>query len=257
MADTGGIDLDHTSFAVHDALSWARRLRREIGVVPIAGESLPEFRYLLLQTGERTGGARLELLEPTGPGFLTRHLDKRGEGPHHLTFSVPDLRAAVARVRELGAEVVGEDYGHAPWREAFLPPGPQHRTVIQLAQSDRAYPSAEELRAGGEPDVAELPSVRGATEPHWWASTWETPAGAAVPLHSTHLDTADLAFSRRLFHDVLGGRVYETERHLDFSWPGGTIRVRAADRPGVRGMGPSLGGGAGIGLGSAVLGLPG
>ena len=46
-------DLDHTSFAVHDALAWARRLRRELGATPIAGETLTEFRYVLLHVGHR------------------------------------------------------------------------------------------------------------------------------------------------------------------------------------------------------------
>src|SRR5699024_2005377 len=102
------IDLDHTSFAVHNALEWAHMLRRELGATPIAGEALAEFRYLLLHIGTADTGARLELLEPAGPGFLTRFLDKRGAGPHHVTFSVPDLRTTVSQVRELGLTVVGE-----------------------------------------------------------------------------------------------------------------------------------------------------
>lgn len=34
-------DLDHTSFAVRDATTWARLLRRKLGATPIAGESYP------------------------------------------------------------------------------------------------------------------------------------------------------------------------------------------------------------------------
>ncbi|MCA1186198.1 MULTISPECIES: hypothetical protein [unclassified Saccharopolyspora] len=169
---------------------------------------------------------------------------------------MPDLRDAVARVRELGAEVIGEDYGHAPWREAFIAPGPQHRTVVQLAHSDRDYPSARELLATTSRDAATMPSVRGAADPTWWTALWESTAGAPVPLHRTHLDSADPAFSHRLFHEVLDGRVDESEQHVEFSWPGGTIRVRAADRAGIRGMGPGRGGAPTIGIGPASLGLP-
>jgi hypothetical protein len=61
MSHSAGIDLDHTSFAVHDAMGWARRLRRQLGATPIAGEMLEEFRYLLLYVGTAEGGARLEL----------------------------------------------------------------------------------------------------------------------------------------------------------------------------------------------------
>ena len=35
---TGRPDLDHTSFAVHDAMEVARRLRRHLGAAPILGE---------------------------------------------------------------------------------------------------------------------------------------------------------------------------------------------------------------------------
>lgn len=94
-----GFDLDHTSFAVRDALEWGRRLRSELGAVPIIGEGLAEFRYLLMYVGTATEGARIELLDPAGDGFLTRFLDDHGEGPHHITFTVPDLRATVEKVR--------------------------------------------------------------------------------------------------------------------------------------------------------------
>src|SRR5690349_13437614 len=114
-----GVDLDHTSFAVPDALDQARQLRRTLGAVPVAGEALPEFRYLLLYVGTADEGARIELLEPVCEGFLSRFLATHGDGPHHLTFTVPDLADAVRRVRALGLTVTGESYDHASWREAF------------------------------------------------------------------------------------------------------------------------------------------
>jgi catechol 2,3-dioxygenase-like lactoylglutathione lyase family enzyme len=250
-----GVDLDHTSFAVHDAMGWARRLRRELGATPIAGEVLPEFRYLLLHVGTAEDGARLELLDPTGPGFLARSLATRGEGPHHVTFTVPDLRGTVAQVRSLGATVVGESYEHPPWREAFVLPDSRHGVVVQLAQSDRAYPTPAELLATRERDTARFPSTRGAVDPLWWAELWDTPPGATARLGATHLASTDLAFSRRLFHEVLGGRVQVGE-DLEFSWPSGSLHVHAADAAGVVGM--SLRGGPGeLRIGSAWLGAPG
>ena len=47
------------------------------------------------------GGGRLEVIEPdaaAGPdGFLQRFLERHGPGIHHVTFKVPDLRAACDR----------------------------------------------------------------------------------------------------------------------------------------------------------------
>lgn len=237
-------------------MSWAQHLRRELGATPIGGEVLQEFRYLLLYVGSVDEGARIELLEPVDTGFLTRYLAKRGEGPHHVTFTVPDLRATVAQVRSLDAAVVGESYAHPPWQEAFIPPDSTHGMVIQLAQSDGAYPSADELLATRTLDTASFPSVSGATEPLWWSALWETTPEATAKLGTTHLASTDLMFSRNLFEGVLGGTLHTGEDALDFSWPSGSVRVHARDSPGVLGMSMRDCRTANMRIGPAQLGLP-
>ena len=189
---TTSIDLDHTSFAVDDALAWARRLRRDCGATPVAGEVLAEFRYLLLYIGTAESGARLELLEPVGDGFLTRFLERHGTGPHHITFTVPDLRGAVTGARELGATVVGEDYRHPSWKEAFLVPDAAHGVVIQLAETDLVYPTPAELLASPLRDTHVFPSSYGASEPLWWAALWDTAPVGSATLGATRLASTDL-----------------------------------------------------------------
>jgi methylmalonyl-CoA/ethylmalonyl-CoA epimerase len=81
------------------------------------------------------GGGRVELLEPRGEGFLTRFLDSRGEGLHHLTFRTDDIRAAIDDVRRAGYELVDVNLVDPDWREAFLRPAGAHGTLIQLAES--------------------------------------------------------------------------------------------------------------------------
>ena len=172
-------DLDHTSFAVHDALAWAGRLRRELGATPIAGETLAEFRYLLLYVGDATDGARIELLEPRGVGFLSRFLERHGIGPHHITFTVPDLRAAVERVRAVGATVVGEDYENPSWQEAFVAPDGIHGVVIQLAHSDSDYPGPAELLASTDREPGPVPQQPGRHRP----ALVDARVGVAGPEH--------------------------------------------------------------------------
>lgn len=248
------IDLDHTSFAVWDALAWATRLRRELGAIPIAGETLHDFRYLLLYVGDLDRGARIELLEPHDEGFVDRFLRRHGIGPHHLTFRVPDLRGAVEEVRHAGGTVVGEDYDHAAWQEAFIKPDSVHGVVVQLAQTDRDYPTVAELLAGDVPSPDLLPSTRGATDPHWWSSVWETPAVGKARLRATHLGSTDLGYSHTLFGDVLGGQCSEDPDGMHFAWPGGSLRVFSSKEPGVRGMSVEGGPPTGMAIGSAQLG---
>jgi catechol 2,3-dioxygenase-like lactoylglutathione lyase family enzyme len=251
---SGPIDLDHTSFAVDDALAWARRLRRELGATPVAGEVLAEFRYLLLYVGTSEDGARLELLDPTGAGFLTRFLTRHGAGPHHLTFTVPDLRKTVAGARELGATVVGEDYRHPSWQEAFLVPDAAHGVVVQLAQTDLVYPTPAELLTSPARDTHVFPSSYGASEPLWWTELWDTAPQGSATLGATRLASTDLDRSRSLFGGLLGAVVSEGAESLTASWPSGSIRVHRAERPGVVGMDLAGGPPGGVRIGDAVLG---
>ncbi|MCH7493794.1 VOC family protein [bacterium] len=71
-------------------LVWRRRYEREaaeIALVEVAG--LP-----------------VELLMPVGEGALLRHLEKRGEGMHHLAFRAKDPAAVEGALKAVGVEVV-------------------------------------------------------------------------------------------------------------------------------------------------------
>lgn len=85
------------------------------------------------------GGSRVEILTPgtDATGFVVRFLRRFGEGVHHLTFVVEDLRAQTALVRAHGREVFGEDYADPQWMEAFFSLElAGNRVLVQLAQSD-------------------------------------------------------------------------------------------------------------------------
>ncbi|MBE3009499.1 VOC family protein [Microbispora sp. NEAU-D428] len=204
--------------------------------------------------GTAGDGARLELLEPRSEGFLTRFLDARGEGPHHLTFVVPDLRTTVAQARALGLTVVGEDHDHPPWREAFIAPDRRHGVVIQLAQSDRSHPPVDRLLSSRTRDVGDFPAPG---EP---PSRCGGPDCGRPRQERSHGWTAriwrrrTLEFSRLVFGEPLGARVAEEDSALDLSWPGGSVRVHASDRPGVTGMSLRGGPADGIAIGPARLG---
>ena len=80
-------------------------------------------------------GRKIELLEPLGDGFLSRFLDKRGEGLHHITFKTDDIVAAIAHIEGAGYELVDKHLDDEHWKEAFLRPSNAHGTLIQIAQS--------------------------------------------------------------------------------------------------------------------------
>ena len=141
LANALGVQaLDHVAIAVRDFHAALPLYRDLLGGTPGEYEEFPNrgFRWLSLRY---PNGSYIELLEPVGErGFLQEFLAKRGEGVHHITFVVADLRRAVERARAAGLRVVDENYDDPSWQEAFISPRSAHGTIIQLAHTpfDRA-----------------------------------------------------------------------------------------------------------------------
>ncbi|MCC6173805.1 MAG: VOC family protein [Chloroflexi bacterium] len=129
--------LDHTAIAVHTIESALPLYRDVLGGDPQELYERTEQGFKVLTLRYPHGGA-IELIAPLGPaGFVHDFLARYGEGVHHITFLVNDLRAAVAEVKAAGLRIVGEDYRNPNWQEAFLSPKSAHGTIVQLAQTDR------------------------------------------------------------------------------------------------------------------------
>lgn len=134
--------LDHVAVAVAD-IEPAARLVEALGATFRSGgdDTSKLFRWAQFVL---PGSGTIELLAPlpeAGPDhFLMRFLDTRGEGMHHITLKVSDLRAAVDIVEAKGYQVVGVDLDLVTWKEAFIHPKSSHGLLIQLAQWDDTVP---------------------------------------------------------------------------------------------------------------------
>jgi LAO/AO transport system kinase len=82
------------------------------------------------------GGPRLELLEPTEPdSVIGKYLEKRGEGLHHVALLVPDLAAAVQRLKASGARILNEPRQGAGGHEyCFIHPASTGGVLLELIQ---------------------------------------------------------------------------------------------------------------------------
>ena len=81
-------------------------------------------------------GSRIELLEPLTPdSVIGRFLAKRGPGLHHVAFRVPDLAAAVERLKAAGARVLNEPRtGAGGHLYVFVHPASTGGVLIELIQ---------------------------------------------------------------------------------------------------------------------------
>jgi methylmalonyl-CoA/ethylmalonyl-CoA epimerase len=125
--------LDHVAVAVN-SIKPALSLYRDAlgGQYLMGGDVGDSWRWLQVRY---PGGGKMELLEPIGDGFLSRFLERHGEGLHHVTFKTDDIRAAIAEIEAKGFELVDVNLGNPHWQEAFVRPSKAHGTLIQIAQS--------------------------------------------------------------------------------------------------------------------------
>jgi methylmalonyl-CoA/ethylmalonyl-CoA epimerase len=141
--------LDHTSIAVH-SIEAALPLYRDVlggDAEPIHHHEQAGFSTLTLRFPH---GGGIELIAPYGPtGFIHDFLAKRGEGVHHITFLVDDLKAAVAEARAAGVRVVDEKYEDPRWFEAFISPRSANGTIVQLAQTNDGFRDPMQLCTPG------------------------------------------------------------------------------------------------------------
>ena len=86
----------------------------------------------------QTGPNKIELLEATSPdSAITKFIEKRGEGIHHIAFDVDDIEAEMARLKAEGFVLLNEN----PKRGAdnklvcFVHPKETNGVLIELCQS--------------------------------------------------------------------------------------------------------------------------
>jgi methylmalonyl-CoA/ethylmalonyl-CoA epimerase len=130
-----GFRFHHLGVIVRD-LSTAGKTYALLGFGPGHEEEVASqgVRILLLPTGQRD--QYLEVFAPLADGSLTRYLDKRGEGVHHIAFAVDDIRAALEQLRENDVRLVDSTprAGAHGWSVAFVHPSAAHGVLIELVQ---------------------------------------------------------------------------------------------------------------------------
>ncbi|HXY51445.1 MAG TPA: methylmalonyl-CoA epimerase [Terriglobales bacterium] len=127
--------IDHLGIAVK-SLSAAKSIYETLGL-EVSPEEIVEpekVRLMMVPLGE----SRLELLEPTSDdSVIARFLAKRGEGLHHLCVRVPDLAAAVARLKHDGVRLVSDDIkvGAGGHRYVFVHPSSTGGVLLELVET--------------------------------------------------------------------------------------------------------------------------
>ena len=128
-----GPQIDHLGIAVK-SLEEALAFYAALGLQAAHRETVggEKVNVALLPAGE----SRIELLEPSSPdSTIARYLEKRGPGLHHVALRVPDLNAAVERLRASGARLLNEPrQGAGGHFYVFVHPASTGGVLLELIQ---------------------------------------------------------------------------------------------------------------------------
>lgn len=125
--------LHHVGVAVKD-LDEAIARHAKIGLKLAHRETVPSQGVEVAFVGERPW---IELVASAQPGSgVSRFLDKRGPGQHHLAFAVPSIIEELARQKHAGAALIDEAPRPGAWGHmvAFLHPKDQGGVLIELVE---------------------------------------------------------------------------------------------------------------------------
>jgi LAO/AO transport system kinase len=152
--DAEGAILDHLGVAVRSVEERVGLYRDLLGLELLGIETVEgeQVRVAMLPAGR----TRVELVEPMpGESTVSRFIEKRGEGIHHICFQVNDLSAAVARFRQAGLAPAGVEgrAGAEGSRIAFIHPKGTGGILIELRETRRTAPPRRSPigRGGGRP----------------------------------------------------------------------------------------------------------
>lgn len=135
------IRLHHVGVAVPDGDASMDRWRSLLGLEEISRHRVDEFGVLALFLGPSadSDAGLLELVQPTAPGPVSRFLERRGPGLHHVCFEVRDIHAALAALAARGARLVDETprRGAGGHLVAFVHPASAGGVLLELKQAER------------------------------------------------------------------------------------------------------------------------
>jgi len=126
--------IDHLGIAVK-SVAAAKSFYEKLGLTVSPEETVEQEKVRLVMVP--VGESRLELLEPTSDdSTIAKFIAKRGEGLHHVCLRVPDLAAAVDKLKKDRVRLVSDDIkqGAGGHRYVFVHPASAGGVLLELVE---------------------------------------------------------------------------------------------------------------------------
>lgn len=127
--------IEHIGIAVKNILDANKIYTSLLGVEPYKSEEVESEG--VKTSFFRCGESKIELLEATNPKSpIAKFIEKRGEGIHHIAFSVKNIEMEMERLKKEGFVLLNETpkKGADNKLVAFLHPKSTHGVLVELCQ---------------------------------------------------------------------------------------------------------------------------
>jgi methylmalonyl-CoA/ethylmalonyl-CoA epimerase len=134
--------INHIGIAVKSIDAHRAFYERTLGARFEAVEEVPDqkVRVGFFLVGAPGHEVRLELLEPTANDSpIARFLEKRGEGMHHIAYTVSDIQQRLDDLKHAGVQLIDEKPrpGAHHTQIAFLHPRSSRGVLTELCEPQR------------------------------------------------------------------------------------------------------------------------
>jgi lactoylglutathione lyase/methylmalonyl-CoA/ethylmalonyl-CoA epimerase len=131
--------IDHIAIIVRNIEQALVFYRDILGIMPGEIKEVPteQVRIAFLPLGG-PDGSEIELIEPTSTdSSLSKFLEKRGEGLHHICLEVDDIDSALLEMQEKGTPVLDKQPRiAAEGRAIFIHPKAANGVLLELVERD-------------------------------------------------------------------------------------------------------------------------
>jgi len=127
--------IDHVGIAVYD-IEMAKALFTQMLKAEVIHEEYYERDHIQIAF-IGVGDTKVELLQPAdASSSITRFLEKRGEGIHHIAFEVSDIQAEMSRLKSDGFKLLTEEpyIGAMHKLVCFIHPKSANGVLTELCQ---------------------------------------------------------------------------------------------------------------------------
>ena len=128
-------EFDHVGIAV-ESISEGSSLYRALGYEVGEIEEIPS-ESVRVAMFELKNNSRIELLEPIGDkGPITKFLNKRGAGIHHICLRVKELDNLISHLKTINIRLVNENprLGAGGCRIVFVHPSSNNGVLLELSE---------------------------------------------------------------------------------------------------------------------------